>query len=169
MVKIAIFGHSADSFSNIRSVINDIDNAIAIIKRQHKENDFSFLLNCEPGVSQWFCSILMEQQLPYEIFLSSSPDVVSERWSEEQRDGLIWLLNAAKAIHMTNMNNSYESCIMRDMEIINNSQWCLFFWNGKHQGITYNALKYAIENNKIVYNGCGELKVIDGNVLKIGE
>lgn len=165
MIKISIFGHSPESFCDAKSLSYDIDNAIAIIKRQHKEEkDFIFFLSCEPGASQWFCNALMEQELPYEIFLHSTPENVSKHWSNEQQQHFAWQMNKSKAIHICGSN--IEN---RNQKIIDESQCVLVFWNGKHQGFTYNAIKYALLNNKIIYNGIGPLKLIDNNTIKVSE
>lgn len=168
MIKIAVFGHSPDAFSDVKALINDIDNAIAIIKRQHgQKKDFKFLLNCEPGANQWFCNALMEQAIPYEVYLSSPPDETSKYWSEEQQERFLWQLSGSSAIHVFGVDNTHEFRIKRDKKAIDDSQWVLVFWNKKHQGSTYFAMEYALKNNKIVYNGINGLKIVDGEVLKI--
>lgn len=169
MIKIAVFGHSPDAFSDAKSLARDIDNAIAIIKRQHgQEKDFKFLLNCEPGASQWFCNALMEQEIPYEIYLSSPPDEASKYWSEEQQERFLWQLSRSTSVHVFGAENSLEFRIKRDKKAIDDSQWVLVFWTGKHQGFTYRAMEYAIKNNKIVFNGIGKLQLLDSEVFKIG-
>lgn len=168
MIKIAVFGHSPDAFSDAKSLMRDIDNTIAIIKRQHgSERDFTFLLNGEPGASQWFCNALMEQDIPYELFLSAPPSEASKFWSDEQQERFMWQINKAKAIHVFDLELSLASCINRNKRMIESCQWVLMFWNGKHQGLTYTAMKFALENNKIVYNGIGELTLVNGNALKV--
>ena len=170
MIKIAVFGHAPDSFSDAKSLANDLDNAIAVIKRQHgQEKDFKFLLNCEPGASQWFCNALMEQELPYEVYLSAPPDEVSKYWSEEQQECFVWQLSRANAIHVFGVDNSAEFRIKRDKKAVDDSQWVLVFWTKKHQGFTYCAMEYALKTNKIVFNGIGGLKLVDGEALKVGQ
>lgn len=169
MIKIAVFGHSPDAFSDAKSLARDIDNAIAIIKRQHgQERDFKFLLNADPGASQWFCNALMEQEIPYEIYLCAPPDEASKYWSEEQQERFLWQLSSSKAVHAFGIDNSAEFRIKRDKKAVDDSQWVLVFWNGKHQGFTYRAMEYAIKSNKMVFNGIGALQLIDGEALKIG-
>ena len=170
MIKIAVFGHSPDAFSDAKSLANDIDNAVAIIKRQHgQEKDFIFLLNCDPGASQWFCNALTEQEIQYEVYLSAPPDEASKHWSEEQQERFVWQLNNSKAVHVFGVDNSPEFRIKRDRKAVDDSQWVLVFWNGKHQGFTYRAMEYAIKSNKIVFNGIGSLKLVDGEALKVGK
>lgn len=170
MIKIAVFGHSPDAFSDAKSIAHDIDNAIGVIKRQHGlEKDFKFLLSCEPGASQWFCNELIQQQLPYEVYLSSPPDEASKYWSEDQQERFLWQLSGSNAIHVFGVDNSPEFRIKRDKKAIDDSQWALVFWNKKHQGFTYRAMEYAIKSNKIVYNGIGGLKLVDGEALKLGQ
>ncbi len=168
MIKIAVVGHSPDSFANVKSIAYAIDNAVALIQQQHKqENDFIFLLNGNPGVGQWFVNTLIEKELPYEIFLSSPPEDTSAYWSDEQREKFMFQLNKTKAIHVFDAGNTYESCIKRDRAMIDASQWVLVFWNDKHQGFTYFAMEYAIHNNKIVYNGINDLELISSEKLKV--
>jgi hypothetical protein len=170
MIKIAVFGHSPDAFSDAKSLAHDIDNAIGVIKRQHgHERDFEFLLNCDPGASQWFCNASIEEQIPYEVYLSSPPGEASKHWSEEQQERFLWQISGSKAVHVFGVDNSTEFRIKRDRKAIDDSQWVLVFWNGKHQGFTYRAMEYAIKNNKIVFNGITGLKIIDGEALKVGQ
>lgn len=170
MVKISVFGHSPDAFSNVTSLTYIIENVIAIIKRQHgKEHDFMFLLNCEPGASQLFCGVLMENNLPYEVFLSTTPEQVSQYWSEKQQICFMSQLEKSNAINICGENNSHENCIIRDKKLIDASQWVLVFWNGKHQGLTYSAIEYAIKNNKLVYNALDSVKLVDSSALKMRE
>ncbi len=167
MIKIAIFGHSPDAFSNVDAVKNDIENAIAIVKRQHRqEHDLRFLLTCEPGVSQWFGDFLREQELSYEVYLSSPPFETSKYWSEQQQEHFIWQLSGSTAVHVFGVDNTPEFRIKRDKKVVDDSQWVLVFWNGKHQGYTYHAMEYALKNNKIVFNGLEGLRLVDGEALK---
>jgi len=169
MIKIAVFGHSPDAFSDAKSLARDIDNAIAIIKRQHgNERDFKFLLNCEPGASQWFCNALMEQKIPYEVYLNALPDEVSKHWSEEQQERFLWQLSGSTAVHVFGIDNAPDFRIKRDKKVVDDSQWVLVFWNGKHQGFTYRAMEYALKSNKIVFNGIGTLRLVGGEALIIG-
>lgn len=170
MIKIGIIGHSPEHFSNIKSVCYDIENAIKIIERQHnKEKDIRFLLNCEPGIGQWFCNIVIENSLPYEVYLTSTPEKSSLYWTDEQTNCFNDQINKSKAVHTNNAESNHQSCINRDIKLIKDSQWLLFFWNGKHQGLTYEAIKYAVMSNKMVYNGLGELKLVDKEILQIKE
>jgi hypothetical protein len=168
MIKIAVCGHSPDAFPDAKSLAHDIDNAIAIIKRQHGlEKDFKFLLSCDPGAGQWFCNALMEHGLPYEVYLSSPPDETSKYWSEEQQERFIWQLSGSVAIHVFDVDNSPESRIKRDKKVIDDSQWVLVFWNKRHQGFTYRAMEYALKSNKIVFNGINGLTLVDGRALEM--
>src|SRR5271170_212890 len=110
MIKIAVFGHSPDAFSDAKSLAHDIDNVISIIKWQHRqEKDFKFLLNCDPGANQWFCNALLEQELPYEVYLPTTPDETSKYWSEAQQERFTWQISKSKAVHAFGIDNSPES------------------------------------------------------------
>ena len=168
MIKISVLGHSPDSFPDIKSIAFDIDNAIEIIKLQHaQEKDITFLLNCDPGIGQWVCNAITEKELPYEVYLTSAPEEASFYWSEEQQTQLFWQLKKAKALHICCLDNSFESRIIRDKQMIDESQWVLAFWISKHQGETFQSIQYAVSNGKIVYNGIGRLKLIDSDELRI--
>lgn len=169
MIKIAIFGHSAEYFLDEKSVSFDIDNAIISIARQHLEKDYIYSLNGEPGISQWFCDELLKQNIPYEMYLSSTPDLYSQYWLERQQKIFQAQLNKSKAIHIFSIENDSKSRIYRDMKIVDDSQWVLVFWNKKHQGVTYQIIEYALKNNKLVFNGLGGLKLLDNEALKINK
>lgn len=171
MIKISVLGHSPDAFPDVKSISYAIDNSIHLIQRQHNfEKDFVFLLNGNPGVGQWFCNFLTEKQLPYEMYLPTAPELLELYWSDAQVEQFYSQLNKAKAIHVFGVDNDYPSCIKRDKAMIDASQWVLVFWNGKHQGFTYNAMEYAIKSNKIVYNAFdGRFVLLSKDELKVNK
>lgn len=166
-MKIAIVGHSPDSFTNIETIKYNIENSIAIIKRQHAVDDLPiFLLNCEAGVAQWAGSIILQNNMLYEIYLSALPHELSIDLSNEQQIYLEEQLKNTRAIHVIgSMKNTYANRIIRNERMIDDADWILAFWNNRHQGLTYTAILHAIEKNKIIYNGYQELYMLDRNIL----
>jgi hypothetical protein len=164
MTKIAVFGHSPDSFSNTSSITYNIDNVIEIVRKQHVNDDpCVFLVNCEPGIGQWFCNILLEKHMPYEVFLSYQPYEPSTFLSDEQMVLFNLQLQNARAVHVCDMVSTRQTCEKRDKEMIDACQWVLVFWDGKRQGFTYNAIKYAMMKNKIVFNGIDGINLLERN------
>ena len=163
MIKVGVFCHSIETFPSTELLANCIDDAIAVIKRQNDE--VKFLVSCDPGLGQVFCNELIKQDIAYEVYLSTPPDEYSKYWSEKQQETFSLQLNKARAVHVFGTDNSIETRYQRDRFMIDDSNWVLVFWNGKHQGFTYNATKYAVLNNKIVYNGMHKLTLLDKNTL----
>jgi len=162
MIKIAVFGHEPIDFRNIDSTMRDINDSIEIIRRENNnERDIVFNVNGEPGTSQWFCGVLRDDNIQYEMYLSSIPETQCQYWLDSQKECFMDQLNWAHGVHIYFTNNKEESNVGRDKKMIDDAQWVLVFWNGKHQGSTYNAMKYALRNNKLVYNGIGGLKIVD--------
>jgi hypothetical protein len=166
MIKIGILGHSPDSFNNSAKLINNIDDIVSIIKRQYKNESIGFILNGEPGPNQWIGKILMEKSIPFFIYLYDIPEKTSQYWNDEQRNIFNEQLNFSSGVNIYDEKEGSLSRIKRDRHIIEDSSWVVVFWNGKHQGFTYEALKYAIEHNKIVYNALNEIEIMDKANLK---
>jgi uncharacterized phage-like protein YoqJ len=159
MIHVAVIGHSIDSFSSNYGVLSKIDDIVVILSRQYKEQ-VKFLVNCEPGIGQWFADACIRNKVPYEAFISSVPEEHSKYWTEEQRETLTLQLDKAKAIRVCDKIYTRESTIHNNYKMIKYSQWVLAFWNGKHQGNTYNAIQHAIEQNKIVLDALNDFKMV---------
>ena len=167
MIKIAVIGHGPEDYTHVTEIARRMDDALAIIKRQHfPEQDVLFNVNCEPGVGQWFCSILAEYHMPYEVYISNMIDKHGLEWSDAQRDCLRQQIDRARAIHICAMANTYDARLIRNKRMVDDAQWILVFWNGSHRGITYETMLYALTNNKIVYNGIDGLHLLDNTNIK---
>lgn len=168
MIKIGIIGHSPDSFSFKKRARASIDDAITIIQRQHaQEPELMFLVNADPGIGQWACDVLIEKDLPFEVYLTQLPDKAAQDWTDKQQETFFWQLKKARAIHILAEDNSSQSCIIRNKRLVSDCNWLLTFWIGKHQGNTFETMKYALDSNKMVYNGFDQLKLISNDDIKI--
>lgn len=158
MVNVAVFGHSIDSFFQNNSVLSRLDDVVVILKRQYKEQ-INFLVNCEPGIGQWFADACIRNNVPFEAFISSVPDEHSKYWTAEQQEALTQQLDKARAIRVCDKIYTRESSLNNNFKMVEHAQWVLVFWNNKHQGQTYNTIQYAIEHNKMVLDAF-EFKMI---------
>jgi hypothetical protein len=104
------------------------------------------------------------------------PEYTSINWYQEQKESLLDNFKYAHASTIcwptdtVDQNNSkrllYEK--MCDTHLIDNSGLIIAFWENKHQGRTFNAIKYALEKNILTLNGLNELKLItDKNIRKV--
>jgi len=56
----------------------------------------------------------------------------------------------------------------RNKKLVDSSDFLLAFWVGKKRGGTFNAIKYALDQSKLVYNGLNNNSLIDINNLSNG-
>lgn len=161
MVNVCVIGHSIDDFAFSGNIQMRIDDVVVILKRQYKEQ-IKFLLNCEPGIGQWFADACIRNDVPYEAFISSIPEEHSKYWTAEQQEKLIEHLDKAKAIRVCDKIYTRESSLNNNFKMVDHAQWVLVFWANKHQGQTYNTIQYAIEHNKMVLDAF-EFKMIMKN------
>lgn len=159
MVKVCVLGHSPDEFTCHEKIQHVIDDVVVVLKRQYS-GQLELNTTCEPGVGHWLVQKAIEHNIKYNVYIAGPPNEQSKYWTNEQQSNFIKYLDSAASIHVEYENISPILLNKRNIKMIDNSQWILVFWNGRHQGFTYNAIEYAISSNKIVLNGLDNLKMI---------
>lgn len=167
MIKVGILGHSPDSFNEHNKLIHTIDDIVFVIKRQYKDDIISFITSCEPGPCQWLTQVLVEKTIPFFAYLCGNPELVSKNWTQEQQQIFLKQIDFACGIHIYDEKDLFQSRIKRDERLVDDANWILCFWNGKHQGYTFKAVQHAINNNKIVYNAFNGFTLLDKNALEL--
>lgn len=163
-MKAAIIGHSPDTFSNVNSVLYNIENILVSMKNQHKE-DFVALLAAEIGVGQWAADVCLNNNIIYELYLAGLPEYIGTDWFEEQQNNFLNHLSHAKQSFIDGSTNILHERLERNKRMIDKAQSVIVFWDGRKYGLTYESVKYAIQMNKIIYNGLGEFKLIDNTII----
>lgn len=174
MYKIGIVGHCPDVFSDSDLIKRTVETTVDLLRYQYGE-DLIFNIAGNTGVSEWAATYCNKEGIGYHLYMPLMPEHTSLNWYQEQKDVL---LNNFKYAHasticwptdtlssqQSNKISLYEK--MCDTHLIDNSNFIIAFWENKHQGRTFNAIKYALSKNILILNGLGELRLITNNDIK---
>ena len=162
MYKIGIIGHGPEYFgADSEKIKRAIRDTINLLGFQYGNNDVIFNVAGEIGVGIWSLNQLYEYKFKYHLYLPYSIENTCEHWYEEQKETLRRASSKAYSItccypglEIKKSENNYYNFL------VDNSNFVICFWIGKRQGKTYNAIRYSLENNKLILNGLNDLKLI---------
>jgi len=163
MYKIGIIGHGPEYYSEPDHILLAIENIIDLLGFQYGESTV-FNVAGETGVGLWSAEIAFNRKIKYHIFLPYTFEQTCEHWYEEQKNILIKCCNRAFSItscypDKKHIDDSYKF-------LVDDSNFIICYWIGKKQGKTFEAIKYALETNKLVLNGLDDLKLITNLDIK---
>ena len=172
-MKIAITGHRPDAFivshykpSQIIRIASDM---VCTFKREF-EDDLCFNLGGAIGVDQWVGMACLEHNVRYKVFLPFLPEIQGKYWTKEQREELDRQLKGATGIDIADLSGNYlpKMYQVRNKKMVDAADFLVAFWVGKRRGGTYNAIKYALQQSKFVYNAMNDRQPINQEDLKKG-
>lgn len=76
----------------------------------------------------------------------------SSKWIEEDREIYNFLIRHAKEFYIASSEYSHESYIIRDRYMVDSSDNILALFDGTEKGGTWQTVKYALEQEKMVHN-----------------
>ena len=141
---------------------HDIDNVVAALKREYGE-ELSFNLCGSVGTGHWAARSCIEHNIPFHVYLSFTSEVISQHWSESQKQDLNNQINNARSCSIVDpVSNSWIAGRFQEKneQMIDNANFVISFWVGKRQGQTFDAMNYALEQSKFVFNGLDALRPI---------
>lgn len=146
--------------------------ARAVRRAQASNRRVRFITGGALGVDQAVAAMAREMRqtgphggvaIEYSVELPFPLSVMTHRWSEEQRDHLTQLLNAADYAPAP-LAEAFEwsAYQRRNEQMIDAAEIVIAFWNGKKKGGTYNAIRYACRatQQKPVYNALNEFRLL---------
>lgn len=166
MYKIGIIGHTPEHFSVVspEEIQNMIKQTVELLSYQYSNADngpwdLTFNMVCRPGIGLWAADVVRAKALNYHLFLPFSYDIISKDWLDSQVELGNTCVQKAYSMTVCNMPKafSYQS---PEQKIIDDSNFTICYWVGKKQGVTYNALSYALRHNKMILDGFHDLKMI---------
>ena len=172
-MKIAITGHRPDAFIvshyDSSQIIRIADDLVCTLKREFGE-DLCFNLGGAIGVDQWVGAACIEHNVTYRMFLPFYPEVQARFWKQEDRAELDRQLKNAAGIDIVDLSGKYKSEMyqIRNQKMVDSADFLIAFWVGKRRGGTYNAIKYALDQSKFVYNALNDRRPINKENLKKG-
>lgn len=160
---IGTFGHKNGNF-HIDSIIlsNKIKDVLEIIKFQYN-NDIILNIDGETGIGQEIADFSKELQIGYHLYLPCAPEDIGNDWFDWQKEKLKQHYKNSNSITIVSNHNDDR---LRDQKLIDDSNFIVCFWDGRHQGRTYEMIKYALQSNKLVLHGFNELRLITNKDLK---
>lgn len=164
MITITITGHRPDAYLvshySIESLQRRASDIVAIFKREHGD-ELCFNLGGALGADQWFGQACIEQNVKFHLYLPFDPEVMGKYWKEEQKEILKEQVNKASGIVIVNPSGySKKDYYVRNIHMVDNSNFVVAFWVGKRAGGTYNCIDYALKKNKFVFNALNGLRPI---------
>ena len=165
MYKIGIVGHSPENISMPEDKVKrTIRQTIDLLNYQYN-TDVIFNVMGEIGVGLWAAEECID--LPndhdgtpfrYHIFLPYPQEMTAEYWYDDQKELLRKCCNNAYSITTCEFQRGLSGHSYQDL--VFDSNFLICFWTGKKQGKTFETIRFALQNNKIVLNGLHELKLI---------
>jgi len=172
MYKIGIMGHSPEYFSLPEDKIRDLlRETIGLLVYQYK--DVIFNIDADIGAGLWAADECLHSggvfdgPVYYHLFLPYPLEITSEDWYDDQKELLKNCCNHAHSITICEAGKpaSISSVYQPGCEIVQDSNFTIFYWNGMKQGHTFQAIKHALESNKVAINGLDDLKLITSQHL----
>jgi len=175
MYKVGIIGHSPDNFINQELSIKSVEDTIDLIHHQYGKVNYTTNIEGQPeslnngltinipgeiGTGLWAGQVCFSKHIKYHLFLPFLLEMTSESWYEKQKQQLYILYGAANSVSVQSIIFDKTLLEFAYLPIIDDSNFTVAFWEGRRQGRTYNAIKYALKNNKVVLNGTQNLRLI---------
>jgi hypothetical protein len=170
MYKVGIIGHSPEHFSLLSE--NDIKK---VLRKTIEVLDFQYgtdlIINTvgDIGIGLWAAEECIDivkdcnKALHYHIFLPYVQEITCEYWYPFQQDLLKKCCERAYSITTCEEKRGNDHA---RYDLVKDSNFIVCYWTGKKQGKTFDAIKQALQCNKIVLDGFNELKLITNNNIK---
>ena len=168
MHRVAIIGHRAGTFHIDEELLKSKTMVALEIMAFQYDKDLVLLADGEPGVGHFAINNAKELGVKYHMFLPCPLGLVGGSWLDEQRESFKQHFNGSYSTTICSSKLTADSEVQRDHSMVDTSNFVICFWEGRHQGRTYEAIKYALKNNKLVLNGLDELKMISNNDMQNG-
>jgi len=173
MRNVCITGHRPDSFlvshygvDTVRRIVDDI---ACVLKREY-EDELQLNLGGAIGTDQWMGSSAIEHGIRYKLYLPFHPATQARYWSPAQREELDRQMRNASGIFIADPSGKYDVSryLERDRMMVDDSDFVVGFWVGRRRGGTFETMKYALKQSKLVHNGMDRLRLLFRHDLEQG-
>lgn len=167
MYKIGIIGHSPEHFAgDVDKTRRTVENAIGLLGYQYGKDNVLFNLAGDIGIGIWSAKIAIKNDYRVHLFLPYPLEETYIHWYESQKQDLIDCYKKAHAITTCCGGSSLDFPDTSYTHIVDMSSFTIAYWIGKKQGKTYEAIKYALKENKLILDGFNELELITNANIK---
>jgi len=165
MVKIAITGHRPDAFlvsHYTPEMVKHIADGIVCSMAREYGKDLCFNLGGAMGVDLWVGEACIEHNVKFHLYLPFHPTIQARYWSDDLKAELDRQMQKAVGIDIVDPDPKSTYHVARYQErnkcMVDSAQFVIAFWVGKRRGGTFNAMKYALSQSKVVLNAIDELR-----------
>ena len=156
---VGVTGHRPHKFKHADFAKTMCDDAVVIMKR-HYGDTLCFNLGGCIGADQWVGESCIANSVKYNLFLPFPAEIQAEHWYDKQRDELLKQVSLCQSLNIAGPVYKIENYLIRDRLIVDSSDFIVCFWEGAKFGGTYETIKYAVTNSKIVLNAMNDLSMV---------
>lgn len=164
--RVGITGHRPDRFKDVDLAISICDKLVADIQYQYGDSgELCFNLGGCIGADQWVGDACIKYGVNFHLYLPFPIDVQAKYWYDYQKENLVRQADACSG--MTVVGDSYQiaNYFVRDKMIVDNSDFMVCLWEGCTQGGTFQTIKYAVKQSKIVLNALTNMSLVSKSQL----
>lgn len=182
MYKIGIIGHNPEDFIDQDNAIRSIDRTIELLFHQYgrmnqsldrdgifHNHNTSLVINIlgNIGTGIWAGKACKKHGAKYHLFLPFPHEITSQFWYENQKSELNDIFLSSYETSTQSFDQDEGSAFANAYaSLVDNSNFVVAFWEHMRIGKTFDAIKYALDTNKLVLDGMNELKLITNSDLK---
>lgn len=166
MYRVGIVGHTIEHFLDPDAAKRLICRTMDTLSYQY-DNQIVYNIPGNIGTGLWAANKCLEESYKYHLFCPFPLETTIEHWYDDQKEDLTRAFSYAYALSvMETERKSVNIGNMVNERIVDDSNFVVAFWMGKKQGHTFETIKYALESNKLILNGCKNLRLITNNDLR---
>lgn len=165
MYKVGIIGNSIDDFTNHESVKQKVKDTVDLLSFQYGQ-DLIIEMVSNTGVGDWVANYCLKNGIKYNLSLPFPTEFFKDMWYKSQSDDLNEWLQHSSSIFIASSKPNKDSFINAYKHLVDDCNFVVYLWSGKKQGLTFSAIKYSLEQNKLSLDAFNELKLITKYDLK---
>ena len=161
MHSVGIIGHRAGDFRvDLEELGRKIKDLLGVLQFQYKE-ELMLNVDGETGVGQLAIDAARELGVKYHIFLPAPIDTMgNDLLLEEQKKKLIEQYQYSSSTTIASYRYDQKNLEERDHLLVDASSFMVYFWEGKRQGRTFDSITYAMNTNRMSFNGLTDMRYI---------
>jgi hypothetical protein len=164
--KVGIIGHRSQRFKDADEVRRLCISTALLLVDQYLPNKLCINTTAAPGAGQWAGEACLKYGIEHCIFLPCPPEIYTSEWYDDQKAMFDSQVGDCCGMTVYEKENSRESVFGAIRGLVDNSDFVVCFWEGTKYGLTFEAIKYAVENSKIVLDAMDNLSMITKKELR---
>jgi len=158
--KVGITGHRPPEFKDIENAKGICREVVRLVQAQYNDPELCFNLGGCIGADQWVGGACIERGIKFQLLLPFPPEVQSKYWDSDQKSNLMFQVDSCASLTVIGPSYKRANYFIRDRAIVDQSDFLICFWEERKYGGTYETIKYAIKQKKIILNGLKNLSLV---------